>query len=294
MADMVIPWTADASEDLELTDARSRATPESAPTPFDDGELYDVLFGGFDFDRAFYVELVSATSGRVLEVACGTGRILLPCMQAGAEIEGLDLFPAMLDTLRRKAGRLGLSPVLHRADMRDFALPRRYALAFCAFNGFVHCLTTADQIRALRTWRAHLAPGGLVVLNVFYPGREYLSGPEGTPVLEAEVRHPATGLPVRIYDTRTLNRVAQVQHSRIEIQELDAEGRVTATHPSETQMRWTFKPEMELLLAAAGYARWEIYGGFDRRPLTRDDEQMIVFAWGDTAAGTGPGSVARG
>jgi hypothetical protein len=98
-------------------------------------------------------------------------------------------------------------------------------------------------------------------------------------VLEAEVRDPATGLPVRIYDTRTMHRVEQVQHSSIEIQELDTEGRVAAAHRSETDMRWTFKPEMELLLAAAGFARWEICGDFDRRPLTRDDEQMIVFAW---------------
>ena len=265
-----------------MSDLRSQATPDAAPTPFDDGELYDVLFGEFGFDRDFYLELAGSARGPVLEVACGTGRITLPCLQAGVAIEGLDLFPAMLDTLRRKADRLGVSPVLHRADMREFALPGRYALVFCAFNGFVHCLTTADQLRALRTWRAHLAPGGTVVFNVFYPGREYLGGPEGTPVLEAEVRHPATGLPVRIYDTRSLDRVAQVQHSRMEIQELDAEGRVTATHPSETDMRWTFRPEMELLLAAAGYSRWEIWGGFDRRPMTRDDEQMVVSAWDET------------
>jgi len=262
-----------------MNDTGRPATDEGARTPFDDGELYDVLFGGFGFDRDFYVGLARAARGDVLEVACGTGRILLPCMEAGAHVEGLDLFPAMLDTLRRKATRAGLSPVLHRADMRDFALPGRYALVFCAFNGFVHCLTTEDQLRALRTWRAHLAPAGAVVFNVFYPGREFLTGPEGTPVLEAEVAHAASGLPVRIYDTRSLDRVAQVQHSRIEIQEIDADGLVKARHRSETDMRWTFRPEMELLLAAAGYSRWEICGDFDRRPLTRDDEQMIVFAW---------------
>jgi len=263
-----------------VDDDRHAATTEASRTPFDDGDLYDVLFGDFAFDRDFYLDLARTAHGPVLEVACGTGRILLPCLQAGADIEGLDLFPAMLETLRGKAAARGLRPTVHGADMRDFALPRRFNLVFCAFNGFVHCLTTDDQIRALRTWREHLAPGGSVVFNVFYPGREYLSGPEGTPVLEAEVRHPATNLPVRIYDTRSLNRVEQVQHSRIEIQELDAAGKVTATHRSETDMRWTFRPEMELLLAAAGFSRWTICGDFDRRPHTRDDQQMVVFAWG--------------
>lgn len=248
-------------------------------TPFDDGDLYDVVLGEFGFDRDFYVELARHAGGPVLEVACGTGRILLPCLQAGADIEGLDLSPAMLRTLSAKAAALGLRPTLHEADMRSFALQRRYALIFVAFNGFVHCLTTLDQLRALRTWRDHLAPDGTLVFNVFYPGREFLNGPEGTPVLELETRHPATGLPVRIYDTRTLDRVGQVQHSQVEIQELDGNGDVLTAHRSETATRWTFKPEMELLLEGAGFSRWQIWGGFDRRPLTRDDEQMIVFAW---------------
>jgi hypothetical protein len=100
-------------------------------------------------------------------------------------------------------------------------------------------------------------------------------------VLELETRHPVTGLPLRIYDTRTFDRVAQIQHSQVEIQELDSEGHVTAVHRSETDTRWTFKPEMELLLGAAGYTRWEIYGGFDWRPLTRDDDQIVVRAWKD-------------
>jgi hypothetical protein len=67
----------------------------------------------------------------------------------------------------------------------------------------------------------------------------------------------------------------------VEIQELDAEGRVAASHPSTTSMRWTYKPEMELLLQAAGFPRWQICGDFDRRPLTSDTDQMIVFAWKD-------------
>jgi hypothetical protein len=91
-------------------------------------------------------------------------------------------------------------------------------------------------------------------------------------------------LPVRIYDTRRLNRVDQIQHSSIEIQELDSEGRVAASHVSETRMRWTFKPEMELLLNAAGFAEWRICGGFDRRPLTHETDIMVVFA-SETAGG---------
>jgi SAM-dependent methyltransferase len=253
----------------------------SVRSPFDDAELYDVLFGDLEFDRGFYLELAREARGPVLEVACGSGRILIPCLQAGVDIEGVDLSQEMLEALLRKAAALGLQARVCRADMRNFALPRRYALIFIAFNGFVHALTTEEQLKTLLICRDHLSPGGLLVFNIFYPGLDILGGTEGVPVLEHEARHPVTGLPVRIYDTRSLNRVEQVQHSNIDIQELDAEGNVKASHRSEAWMRWTFKPEMELLLKAAGFSRWQICGGFDRRPLTREDDLMVVFAWKD-------------
>ena len=255
--------------------------PDTERTPFHDAEMYEVLFRDFDFDREFYVGLAREARGPVLEVACGTGRILLPCLQAGVDIDGLDLFSEMLDVLRRKAADLGVAPRLYQADMRDFTLPRRYALIIVPFNAFVHNLTTDDQLRTLRACRRHLATGGLLVLSIFFPGRRVVCGEEGTPVLEHEVTHPATGLPVRIYDTRSLDLVAQVQTSQIEIQELDAQGGVAVSHRSTTAMRWTYKPEMELLLQAAGFPRWQICGDFDRRPLTRETDQMIVFAWKD-------------
>jgi SAM-dependent methyltransferase len=254
------------------------AANEAQRTPFDDGALYDVLFGELRFDLDFYLELAGQANGPVLEVACGTGRILIPCLQNGVDIDGLDFHLPMLEALKQKAAALGLHPRVSQADMRGFRMPRQYRLIFIAFNGFVHCLSTKDQLDTLRACRNHLLPGGALVFNTFFPGISLLSGPQGVPVLEGESMHPATGLPVRIFDTRTFDRIQQIQYSQIEIQELDAQGNVAVSHRSQTSMRWTFKPEMELLLGAAGYSRWQIYGGFDRRPLEHEDDLMVVFA----------------
>jgi len=251
------------------------------PSPFEDADLYDALFGELDFDRDFYLALAKRARGPVLEVGCGTGRVLIPCLAAGVDIDGLDLHPRMLERLERKAKAAGLRPRVYRADMRDFALPRRYELIFIPFNGFVHCLTTDDQLRALSACREHLAPGGALLFNVFFPKPEDLCGPEGVPIMEGEASHPESGLRVRIYDTRTRDPIAQVQHSMIEIQELDGAGNVVRSHRSETDMRWTYEPELELLLRAAGFPRWDLYGDFDRSPLTRQSPALVVFAWKD-------------
>src|SRR5437773_1548315 len=129
-----------------------RSTPvQTGPhesTPFDDGALYDVVAGdGFDYGLDFYAGLAKAAAGPVLDIACGTGRILLPCLQAGVDIDGLDLFEGMLTQLRKKAAARGLRPRLYHGDMASFRLGRRYALIMIPFNAFVHNLTTDDQIK---------------------------------------------------------------------------------------------------------------------------------------------------
>jgi len=97
--------------------------------------------------------------------------------------------------------------------------------------------------------------------------------------LEVEMPHPETGLLVRLWDTRTFDRVQQLQYSYNEIEMLDATGKVIAVHPSKTIVRWIYKAEMELLLRTAGFARWRILGGFDGRPLLHETDAMIVQAW---------------
>lgn len=248
------------------------------PTPFDDAELYDAIFEGFDYGIEFYLEQGRGAAGPVLDVACGTGRVLLPLLRAGIDADGLDAFPAMLERAHEKLRAAGLHANLHRADMWDFALPRRYALIIIPFNSFVHCLTAEHQIAALRVCREHLLPGGRLVFDIFFPGPDLLTQPQGVPVLEGEVVHPATGRTLRLYDSRSFDLVEQIQRSENEVRELNADGEVVRSHRFRTRIRWIYKQEMELLLRLAGYARWEVARAFDRAPLTGVTEAMLVIA----------------
>ncbi len=252
---------------------------EREPTPFDDAELYDRLFGDFDYGIDYYVEQARAVDGPVLDLCCGTGRVLLPLLRAGVDADGVDGFPAMLEVARRKAAAEGFTPSLELSDMRGFRLPRRYALIVIPFNSIVHNLTAEDQLATLRTCREHLLPGGRLVFDTFFPGAEWFAQPQGEPQFEHEIPHPETGLPVQVYDTRTLDPVAQTQRSEVEVRELGPEGEVVRSHRSWTTIRWIFKAELELLLRLAGYSRWEIVRGFDGAPLTGATEPMLVTAW---------------
>ena len=252
-----------------------------ASSPFDDGELYDILLQDFSYAIDFYTGLAREARGPILDVACGTGRVLLPCLQAGADVDGLDLYEGMLNTLRKKAAALRLAPRLYTADMSNFRLPRRYALIMITFNAFIHNLTQEAQVRCLELCRQHLMPGGVLAFDTFFPGLGVIGTAENTRVLEGEMRDPRTGLLLRMYDTRTFYRVEQIQRSINEVEMVGADGAVQTIHRSEFRTRYVYKEEMALLLRVAGFARWEICGDFDRRPLTQETDNMIVFAWPD-------------
>ncbi len=249
------------------------------PSPFEDGEVYDLILGDLDYCFDFYVNLAKQAQGPVLEIACGTGRIMIPVLEAGVDCEGLDLFPSMLEHLKRKAAAKNIVPKLHLADMANFSLERRYDLITITFNAFTHNLTQESQIACLNRCREHLLPGGCLVFDAFFPGLPYLSLPDNTRVLEGEMPQSTTGKTLRVYDTRRFDRINQIQHSLNEIELVDAEGKVETVQRNHCKNRWIYKGEMELLLRVAGFKRWRIEGDFDGNPLAKETDAMVVRAW---------------
>ena len=250
-------------------------------SPYDFPEIFDLLFEPFDFDLPFWLKITLEAHGPVLEAGCGTGRILLRLLEKGVDADGFDSSRPMIERFWTKARSAGWANRGVVADMREFSLPRRYSLVICAFNGFAHCETTADQISALRSFHQHLEPGGALVLHMSYPGPKYWLEPDGEPVLEIEAKNPANGRMVQMWDTRVKDPVAQLQRSEIEIREVDEAGRTAASFRSATSQRWVYRFELELLFRVAGFARWTISGGFEGNPLSDPQDQMIAWAWRD-------------
>jgi len=249
------------------------------PSPYTRADLYDLLFRDYAADLGFYLGVAREAGGAVLDVGCGTGRVLLRALEAGLDVDGLDDSTEMLARLRQNAAAQGLAPRVTEGDMRAFALPRRYAGMLIPFNAFAHNLTADDQLATLRCCHQHLAPGGRLVFDVFSATPAMLATPVADPVLELETPHPETGRLLRLYDGRRLDVATQTQHSRIAIEELDAHGRVERTHRFETTVRWIYPSEMELLLRLSGFDRWAIAGGFDGRPVADHQGAIVVSAW---------------
>ena len=248
-------------------------------SPYDDGELYDSLFESQRDDLPHWTAFVRAGQGPFLDLACGTGRVLLPLLEAGFDGDGLDESAAMLARCKAKTVDAGKEPFLLHGDMREFRMPRRYARAFCAFNAWAHLLDRESQLASLRCVREHLLEGGAFAFDLGYARPEIWNARPEERVLEGEFTHPTRPTRLALFDRRRMDPSAQTQHSQIEIEERDLHGLLLRTHVSHTVLRWTMETELEQLFADAGFARWEIRAGFAGEPLTPAAQQMIATAW---------------
>ena len=253
-----------------------------------DPDLYDVVYSDYVADVAPHVELVRGAGGPALEVACGNGRLLVPVLEAGLASDGLDISEAMLASLRRKLAAKGLAANAVQGDMRDFSLPRRYTLIVIAFNSFLHNLTQADQLKTLRCCRHHLEVGGRLAMTVFHPSAAKLLEWDG---VEKELKQlPHGDGKVTIRDRADDDRVEQIRHMTRRIEFSDANGTVTRRETVTFDLRYIYKPEMELLLHVAGFSRWEARPLFSEyndagslagdRPL-REGDNVLWTAWKD-------------
>ena len=251
-----------------------------------DSALYDHYTLGLVGDTRFYVEEARKSTGRVLELACGTGRITIPLARAGVDVVGVDLSPSMLAIARKKVAELSEEDAkrvsLVEGDMRSFYVDtpggERFGLAMIPFRSFCHILTPEDQARVLDRIRDNLIDDGRLIINIFDPRLDWIledsSFPESPLRKHHEFNHPDTGNRVVIWDTRSYDLEKQlIDEDRI-FEEIDNDGVVVRRSYAKWSLRWTYRHEMEYLLRLSGFEIEALYGDFSRGPFRYGGEQI--------------------
>jgi len=228
---------------------------------------YDLLWGDKQEDVPFYLDMAKETGSPVCELACGTGRVVLPLARNGFEVAGLDMSQAMLDKLQAKLDKepreVQAKVALKCADMRDYRFSQKFSLVFCAFNSFLHLLTTEDQLACLASVREYLADDGRLVLNIFAPYHDRLSTRSET--LTRVEPDPVTGRDMVITNVTKRDPAKQVMDTWQYVDRIGDDGTVKR-YPARFTLCWIHNREMHLLLRLAGLEVVAVYGGYDRRP----------------------------
>ncbi len=242
-------------------------------------EYYDLEFDAFTEDVDLYLAFARRTGSPVLELGCGTGRLLVPLARAGFQVEGVDRSAAMLARATERLAREGLSHVrLHQADLTDLAeLPAcRYTLAILAVNGFLHLPSRAAQQAALVQIHRVLRPGGLLLLDVLHPTPAQLEGWEGHLLHDGSWSLP-DGSQLDRFSARRVSPAEQTIETRLFYDRRRPDSTLARDAVTYT-LRYVHRFELELLLEGAGFAVEAIYGSYQLDPLEDDSPLMFVVA----------------
>jgi SAM-dependent methyltransferase len=258
-------------------------------------DTYNVVAEFYDYvvpyrnrsDVDFFVGLAVESKGSVLEIGCGTGRVLIPTARAGIEIVGLDNSPAMLavctEKLKREPQEVQARVRLVQRDMRSFDLKQKFALITTPFRPFQHLVEVEDQLSCLTSIRGHLEKESKLILDLFNPDLRRLAHFAENPEPRWE-EEPEFTMP----DGRRVIRRIKVTSGHLLDQTLDLELHHDITHPDGRQerlsqyfrTRYFFRFEIEHLLARAGFRVENVYAGYDRSPLGSTYPGELIYVAG--------------
>ncbi len=239
---------------------------------YQDGRRYDRLFGDVDQDLPFWIAQTSRYGHPVLELACGTGRVMLPLAKEGFQVTGVDSSSAMLDEARRKAAQANLSVEWVETDIRTFDLGRTFPLIILPANALCHLLHSRDFEACIASVRRHLAPQGRFIVDVFVPDAARLVDKPGERFPFAEYDDPDGRGKIVITESYVYAPDTQIKHvkthSAIPGQEEEVEGAFT--------MRMYFPQELDALLKYNGLAIQHKYGDYDESPFGAESQKQII------------------
>lgn len=240
---------------------------------------YDADHGQITEDVPFYQAFVEEQGGPVLDLGAGTARLALALAGAGYRVTGIEIAPGMLAIARRKIASAGLESriTLVEGDFTDFDLGTRFALACCGFNGFLHLIDETDQLRALRCWRRHLEPGGILLLDVENPSLGRLAAADGTLELARQWTDAVSGHAISMFYASQLSFADQVHDVTMFYDEVAGDGILRRT-TTRIATRILFRRELALLLELAGYSEVDFFGDYDLSPWEAESPRLLAAA----------------
>lgn len=248
---------------------------------------YDLSHDRLTADVQFMLERAAESGDPILELGCGSGRLLIPLARAGFAVTGVDNSAEML---ARARVRLATEPPEVRdrirlidSDMTSLEVPQagdRFGLLFFGYNTFMH-LDETQAGRAMRQLRPWLRPGGQIVIDVDNPLALAAAADDPDFVLEEELHDAQTGESIRQYTA--YEAVPGQQAVDVTwIYEAAASGRAQPSRvKAKLRYHYLYPHQIDLLLGLVGLRLQALYGDYDQSPFDEDSERLLVVAVAD-------------
>ena len=246
-----------------------------------EAELYDHLdeLAGFE-DLHFYRWFIDAAPGEVLDLGCGTGRVMIPLLESGSRVVGLDSSERMLELCQQSLSGRGLGADLVQGDMRDFDLGEgRFGTILIPGFSIQMLLADEDVEACLTRCRRHLKEGGQLIVPTFMPWEMIWDGRGSCPMEERKavelqekeerlVAFQGWELDARSQRLKLSNRYERRSES----------GDLLSEEEKEMTIRWHMPHDFVQLLVSAGFGDVSLYGDFGFEPPEPESESVVYLA----------------
>jgi ubiquinone/menaquinone biosynthesis C-methylase UbiE len=233
-------------------------------------------------DRFFYRDVIARYGQPVLDVGCGTGRLLLDYLARGIDIDGVDISSEMLAICAEKAQQLGLRPVVFEQTMQKLDLPRSYRTILVPSSSFQLLTDPQDAQEAMRRFFHHLEPGGVLVMPFMLLWNEPTTQQivQEAWELHSEAIRPEDGSTIRRW-TRSTFDLAQQLESTEDRYEVLRDGTVIATesHVRSPATRWYTQQQALHLYQEVGFTRMQVLKEFGQEPASPEDTLFSILGF---------------
>jgi SAM-dependent methyltransferase len=294
MSESLPPTPNTAQTAAQTIDETRAALHQGSVEMYEDAELYDHEFSRRRHDVAWYRQLAADMTSvhkralSIVELASGTGRLLLPLVRDGHQLIGIDRSAQMLSRCQARLRALGKKAVgralLLQADFRELPLHveknDRFRLIVCPFNGLQHLYHREDLERFLAEVRRLLHPDGIFAFDVLNPDLAWLSRSPTRRWSRTRFKHPRTGEKLIYSTNHDYDPATQIQWIRIFYEPDPATPKAQASAPRTIHLsqKLYFPAELTALLHYNGFRLWYRAGGFDGQPLSPVSVEQVICA----------------
>lgn len=236
-------------------------------------EVYDIdKYIGLSFgDVEFYSERLASCEGSVLEPGVGTGRMLIPLLEKGLNVDGFDVSAEMLKICRNNCKSRDLHPKLFEGKMETFSLDTKYEAIIVPTGTFLLLHKREDSLNALKNFYNHLSNGGKLILDILFQ-TDLTIGHASTRTWEAQDDEIIT-LESKLVQVDFINQYT-ITHNRYEKWK---NGQLTQSELERFPLRWYGVEEFKMILEQIGFEDIILSADYKYGEYPTDSTQTITF-----------------
>ena len=224
--------------------------------------------------QVFYLQQAMQARGVVLEPMCGTGRVLIPILQAGIAIEGFDASSYMLEALKQKCVALGIhQPPVRQLFVQDFKSDERYGLIFVPYGSWGLITDLQQSKKSLKIMYDHLAPGGRFIIEI----ETVASVPQPCGIWRRGIHTRSDRSKIAVNTLADYDEATQIFSAQCRYESMNLDGAIVDVEKEDFAMYLYHFNEMDSYLNEAGFTVLNKYQDYNLTQAIDKQTPIVIY-----------------